>query len=253
MWRSYLRQLEKHPLAVKSTSALFIFSFGDIGTQYVTHRFAEDELRSDEDSSSNTIISNKDLSLALAPSWLDLDRTRSLAMFGVCATTCIHFWWGVLEPFVAKIFDPVKEKGKNVALKVLLDQSIGAGMYNAIFFGVTSAMEGKSPQECVDIIEKRWFTQMKTHWMFWPAFHSINFYVLPLNQRVLAQNFASIGWSAVLSKIKAEQQKESLAEGSEEAAAAAAPIQVMKTSLNPELVSFRDLSKNNGIPGEGSE
>jgi hypothetical protein len=240
MWPSYLRQLEKHPLAVKSTSALFIFSFGDIGTQYITHRFSNDELRSDEDN--NNIISNKNLSLALAPSWLDLDRTRSLAMFGVCATTCIHFWWGVLEPFVAKVFDPVKEKGKNVALKVLLDQSIGAGMYNAIFFGVTSAMEGKSPQECIDIIEKRWFTQMKTHWMFWPAFHSINFYVLPLNQRVLAQNFASIGWSAVLSRIKAEQQKEALAEGFEEATAAAAPRK-KKTSMNSEFASFRDLSK----------
>jgi Mpv17 / PMP22 family len=42
---------------------------------------------------------------------------------------------------------------------------------------------------------------MKQHWKLWPAVHSLNFYFVPLQHRVLLQNTVLVGWSGYLSHL----------------------------------------------------
>ena len=103
----------------------------------------------------------------------------------------------------ASVFSPHTQRLRNTALKVACDQTFGAGSFNLIFFSQTALMEGGGLREAVERVRTQWWPQMKRHWCFWPWFHSINFFYSPLHLRVLWQNLALVGWSALLSRIGA--------------------------------------------------
>jgi len=42
---------------------------------------------------------------------------------------------------------------------------------------------------------------MLLHWRLWPLVHSVNFYFVPLQHRVLVQNTVLVGWSGYLSHL----------------------------------------------------
>ena len=172
-WVAYTRALDKHPLPVKISSAITIFSGGDLVVQCVEAR-----------------------SFSAPNDWL---RTARMAAFGVVATCFMHGWWGFLEPRAAAIFCPVEQKLANTVFKVAADQSFGAGCFNAIFFGQSALLEGRTPPEAARRVSEQWWPQMQVHWCFWPAFHLCNFHFNSLHLRIFYQNIGSIGWSCVLS------------------------------------------------------
>jgi len=173
---AYLSALNENPKMVKSISALVIFSAGDVSTQFYNH--AKNERRSDSGNDDRAKFGE-----LVETFTLDGARTLRLSSFGLIATMTIHTWWGLLEPFTAKIFNPVEEKLKNTALKVVLDQSIGATIYNVLFFFSLGLMNGKSPASSFDDVRNGIPDQMLRHWSFWPWFHCVNFYVNPLHLR----------------------------------------------------------------------
>ena len=176
-------------MPVKLASSVVIFGVGDMATQLLIE--------------------------GTAPSAIDVERTGRLIAFGMVATAYVSTWWGILEPRAAALFCPQSQKLQNTLIKVLADQSFGAGSFNLIFFGQSALMEGKSPAQALTRIREQWWPQMKRHWCLWPAFHSFNFYFNPLHLRVFFQNVMLVGWSAVLSSIgKQTAEAEALAEKS---------------------------------------
>ena len=158
-------------------SAAVIFSTGDLGTQYLVER---KDVRS-----------------------IDLMRTTRMAAFGCVVTGWVHGWWGILEPFAASVFNHQTQRLRNTVLKVACDQTFGAGSFNFIFFVQTALMEGCGLSGAVERVRMQWWPQMQRHWCFWPWFRLCNFYYNPLHLRVLWQNLALVGWSALLSSVGA--------------------------------------------------
>ena len=173
-WAAYTRALEARPLLVKTGSAVAIFTSGDL------------------------LVQSAELGSLGAPK--DWQRTGRMAAFGVAATLFMHNWWGFLEPRAAALFCPVEQRFANALFKMVADQSFGASCFNALFFGQSALLEGRTPFEAVERIGEQWWPQMQTHWCFWPAFHLCNFYFNTLHLRIFYQNIGSIGWSCVLSR-----------------------------------------------------
>mmetsp|Transcript_11066 Transcript_11066/g.22406 ORF Transcript_11066/g.22406 Transcript_11066/m.22406 type:complete len:278 (-) Transcript_11066:28-861(-) len=198
--KRYTDALSENPFRVKLVTAAFIFTTGDVATQVAEQTILRNDISPRESKEAGIRDSKQgDISIKIS-------RTAELAFFGMLATTCIHFWWGVLEPLAIRAFDPLTQKFRHVLFKVALDQSLGATCYNSIFFtvqGVAGSMQGnESVVDCVKHqLGRNFWPQLQTHWTFWPFFHFLNFWFNPLHQRVVWQNFASIGWGVVLSRV----------------------------------------------------
>ena len=111
------------------------------------------------------------------------------------------------------------------------DQIVGAGGFNIIFFSLTALLEGKSVREAAERVKTQLNPQMLRHWLFWPWFHLLNvrrccffdfglpdvpltrgvlplqFYFNTLHVRVVFQNLALVGWSALLSSVGAASKE----------------------------------------------
>ncbi len=86
-------------------------------------------------------------------------------------------------------------KASNTLAKVLVDQGIGAPIFNVSYIVVTS----KNKTALKDTLNNKLMPQLFLHWKFWPFFHSVNFFFIPLDYRVVAMNFGKIFWSGLLS------------------------------------------------------
>lgn len=183
VWTAYTNALEKRPLTTKVTAASLIFFTSDTATQKLMDPEAD---------------------------W-DLARASSGAVFGVIATTYLHFWWGFLERSIGSLVPVARSRLLNTAIKVFVDQSAGAPLYIYTYYIITNTVQKLSSdptQKVVDVLEETeskarhmlWPTMLK-HWRVWPAVHSLNFYFVPLQHRVLLQNTVLVGWSGYLSHL----------------------------------------------------
>ena len=102
-------------------------------------------------------------------------------------------------------------------VKVLIDQSISAPLYNWCYFFITNVVDsnsqsnvnvgdrvGSAASKATDIIGPL----MLQHWKIWPAIHSLNFYFTPVHNRVLVQNLVLVGWSGYLSHLNHSREVE---------------------------------------------
>ena len=168
-WTGYVSALEANPVQVKVASAAVIFSTGDFATQ--------------------TVLERTDVRR------VDVKRTARMAAFGCCVTAWVHCWWGVLEPFAASAFCPQTQRLKNTVVKVLCDQSFGAGSFNLIFFSQTALIEGCGVHGAAERADAMVAAGSGTG-----ASALVRELLLrPFHLRVLWQNLALVGWSALLS------------------------------------------------------
>jgi len=185
LWNSYSNSLEKRPLTTKCTAAAIVFFFSDSAAQYITKDKKADF------------------------SWDPL-RALSGAFFGIVATSYLHFWWNGLEIVANRMCPPTLSKLKKVALKVFIDQSMGAPIYIYSYYTITNFLQiiaerRISPVEAWMESKKKademlWPTMFR-HWQVWPIVHSLNFYYVPLQHRTLVQNLVLVGWSGYLSHL----------------------------------------------------
>lgn len=146
-------------------------------------------------------------------SW-DGARATSGAVFGVVATGYLHFWWGFLERTIGAVIPAARHRVINTAAKVIIDQGAGAPLYIYTYYIITNTIQklssssSWSKQAVTDIVQEQesrarhmlWPTMLQ-HWKVWPAVHSLNFYFVPLQHRVLLQNTVLVGWSGYLSHL----------------------------------------------------
>ena len=123
----------------------------------------------------------------------------------------LHFWWGFLERTIGAVIPAARHRVINTAAKVIIDQGAGAPLYIYTYYIITNTIQklkSEPERKVTDILEETesrarhmlWPTMLK-HWKVWPAVHSLNFYFVPLQHRVLLQNTVLVGWSGYLSHL----------------------------------------------------
>ena len=210
MWSLYMKSLQTQPFLTKSTTAIIIFFTSDLGTQYLSHDYLSRRAilinqRSLDNIDEEHNILESDFSF-------DYSRALSGAAFGLIGTGWLHMWWGFLEKAVELRFPIVRYRLQNTLIKVSLDQSVGAPLYIYCYYLITSFLrkdivssqkgERNVFQKIINAHYRASDLLLPTllkHWRVWPAIHTLNFYYVPLHQRVLVQNCALVGWSGYLS------------------------------------------------------
>ena len=154
------------------------------------------------------------------PFEFNIQRALSASSFGVVGTIYLHYWWNFLERFVNSRFPISQAKSAsrltNTAVKVLIDQSISAPLYNWCYFFITNAVHSHVQSDgMTDRLESAASKAtemigplMLKHWRVWPAIHGLNFYFTPVQNRVLVQNLVLVGWSGYLSHLNHSQEIE---------------------------------------------
>lgn len=169
--RAYLEALERNPLLVKTLAAIGIFACGDAMVQ----------------------------SLVEGKEEIDLYRLASRACAGAVFVFWVHPWWNFLEPRVQRVISYQANPWGNTLLKLFLDQTIGAVSVNIMYLTYISSVDGLDETETLSRIQEQLPQQLLAHWQVFPMFHLFNFRYVPLQHRVLTQNFISMGWAGFLS------------------------------------------------------
>mmetsp|Transcript_10224 Transcript_10224/g.20483 ORF Transcript_10224/g.20483 Transcript_10224/m.20483 type:complete len:280 (-) Transcript_10224:224-1063(-) len=222
LWHFYSASLQRRPLGTKMVAAVFIFTTSDLATQYITYR--------DDVSRSRRVTSigkrrrvddsrhDDDDQQQLQSFAFNIQRAFSASSFGVIGTIYLHNWWNFLERFVNARFPiiPAKRTSRlsNALVKVMIDQSISAPLYNWCYFFITNAVHssnaaaggdrvGAAASKATDMIGPL----MLSHWKIWPPIHAVNFYFTPVQNRVLVQNLVLVGWSGYLSHLNHSREE----------------------------------------------
>ncbi|CBQ73603.1 related to glomerulosclerosis protein Mpv17 [Sporisorium reilianum SRZ2] len=138
----------------------------------------------------------------------DIPRTLRLALYGGCVFSPLaSLWFG-------KVLERVQfaSKPANIATKVALDQGIASPAFVALFFGVTTLMNGDGAEKAQQKVRDNWWDTLKTAWGLWIPVQALNMAVVPPNQRLLFVNVVSIFWNTFLS-IKGAAGKEQGVQG----------------------------------------
>jgi len=166
----YQGLLTRRPIVTKSVTAAIIMGSGDAVQQLVIERGS--------------------------PNWTyHPQRTIRQGLFGlVFLGPLLHGWFGILDRLVASTatLGPVK--------KMLLDQAFCGPLINASFFIGMGLMEGKSTGEIKDKLSRDYLDTMLMNYKVWPAIQLVNFYLIPIQFRVLFANVGQFGWSIYLSQ-----------------------------------------------------
>jgi len=211
--------------------AALIFLVSDSATQYIMHRHYHHHHKENHDDKEDTTDS--------AFHW-HASRAVSGSLFGVVATTWLHYWWGLLERVVGspRFFPLTTYRFTNTMVKVVVDQAIGAPLYIYTYYLLTKGapdvwsalwwqqqqqqqqQSSTSSRESVQDMDQVWQQLVHVHaptaaarlgptlWQhyhLWPLVHTLNFYFVPLHHRVLVQNTVLVGWSGYLSHLNYDQ------------------------------------------------
>lgn len=123
----------------------------------------------------------------------DLMRTTKMTLMGLCVLgPGLRTWYIILDRVV-------KGAGTSAALKkMLLDQTIWAPSFLAMFFCLVSAMNGKGIEEVKDKLRNDYVNAMKVNYMIWPAVQIVNFKFVPMQHRVIVVNIVALFWNTYL-------------------------------------------------------
>ena len=203
VFAAYTRALERHPLLTKVVTSTVLFGAGDLMSQKLEGKTA-----------------------------VDTARLARMAAWGAIFTPFAHVWYNQLDKMIPGSGATV------VASKVVADQ-VRRGprpprprlasprppaandsrrplppcpapspraqltwtvFINCGFFWATTVMETGDSNAGVQKIKDKLWPTLKVNWVVWPVLQGINLSVVPLQFRILYINFASLFWSAYLSR-----------------------------------------------------
>ena len=84
---------------------------------------------------------------------------------------------------------------RTLCARIVADQTLCAPTMIGVFLSSMALMEGKEPQEK---LQKAYWDALRANWMVWPILQGVNFWVVPLQYRVLVVNVLNIGMVLVL-------------------------------------------------------
>lgn len=224
LWKRYCNLLESQPLATKVTTAAVIFTASDLATQSYTMRLALRPVEIDASKDERDVMEKmREVVVRFETTLRSFDWNRALSggAFGVMGACYLHSWWGFLERFAQARFPRGQHRLANTLVKVAIDQGLSAPVYYYAYYILTYVIQtlptelkriasddqhSSKTEASLEVFSQAnerakcmiWPTMMQ-HWQLWPAIHALNFYFVPLHQRVMVQNLILSGWSGYLS------------------------------------------------------
>jgi protein Mpv17 len=174
--RYYSQLSQKHPYKVACISTGILMVAGDTIAQFAIERrrfaFPKNE--------------------AERAHCYDKSRTFRWAFFGaLMAGPFLHTWFHFLSRrFAATRYGPLK--------MVVLDQVFCMPSLMAALLGTMALFRGDSSEEIKHTYRDTWPYIVLRGYMVWPAAQLFNFYILPLEHRLLFVNFVALFWNTFL-------------------------------------------------------
>ncbi|VDK54566.1 unnamed protein product [Anisakis simplex] len=178
LFRWYLRVMKKRPVLTQCVTAGVLGVCGDGISQKVVER----------------------------RSWVEYDVARGLRFLAITGFYCVRIsfelslrkapvlvWW-------FRVLERVPGHPKTVPLKRLfLDQTTMAPVFNASILFNLRLMEGESASESYSSLKRDFLGIWIPSLMYWPFIQMANFYMVPLNYRVIVVQVAALFWNTFLS------------------------------------------------------
>ncbi|KAF9906731.1 Protein required for ethanol metabolism [Linnemannia zychae] len=168
----YTRALANYPITTQALSTGTLFGTGDLIAQFLV-----------EDKS--------------ATSGWDKARTARMAVFGTgFAGPVLHHWYKFLDRSI-RLSTPVK----TLIGRVAVDQIFFAPCFIASFFVGQGLLAGESRDTIQARLNKGYLGALRSNYIVWPAVQCANFWLVPLQHRLMVVNTFALGWNTYLSHV----------------------------------------------------
>ncbi|KAL1190555.1 Peroxisomal membrane protein PMP22 [Cardamine amara subsp. amara] len=200
LWRWYQRCLTVHPVKTQVISSGFLWGFGDVTAQYITHSTAKPRLLRLTDT-------NKDVVDRDAEFKVNWKRVAITSMFGFGFVGPVgHFWYEGLDKFMKLKLRYAPKTTRFVAAKVAMDGLIFGPVDLLVFFTYMGFATGKNTSEVKEGIKRDFLPALALEGGAWPLLQIANFRYVPVQYQLLYVNIFCLVDSAFLSWV--EQQKD---------------------------------------------
>lgn len=167
IWRRYVSLLNRRPALMQCLTSGFLGANGDVIAQKLVEK----------------------------KQWKDYDWIRTgrfTVLTGVYIAPILVGWFRILER--------VRGTPMIVPLKRLaIDQTIFAPFFLATILFTLRSLEGKRPSETWSQLKLDYLPILKFNLAFWPPVQLFNFYLMPLNFRVIIVQLGSLVWNTYVS------------------------------------------------------
>jgi len=121
-------------------------------------------------------------------------RTGRFFIFGTCLLgPTLSVWYRTLDKLVTS------QRTTSSLIKMALDQSLMAPVVLTSFLGTMSFWTTYSIDAALNNVTQNLWSVLMANYKLWPAAQVINFYCIPLNQRVLFSSVIALFWNSYLS------------------------------------------------------
>lgn len=167
LWRAYSRFVDKFPWGSQILQTGVLCASGDVIAQVLVERKKLEDF--------------------------EISRVGRFFIMGSCVVApCIRSWYMVLEKIV-------KFQGPKAALsKMALDQALFAPSFLVVFVTAASTLQGLSLQDIKKNLDDNYVDIVLTNWKIWPATQMLNFYLVPVQHRILVVNIVALFWNSYL-------------------------------------------------------
>ncbi|KAI5911515.1 Protein SYM1 [Candida parapsilosis] len=131
-----------------------------------------------------------------------LRTLRAIIYGGVIFAPIGDKWYKILNTKI--VWRGKNERTMSTILRVAVDQLVFAPFIGIpLYYAAMTVLENRKPylEHIMAKFETSWWITLKSNWLVWPIFQWFNFYLLPVQYRLLAVNLISIGWNTYLSYV----------------------------------------------------
>lgn len=193
LWKWYQNCLATHPVKTQVISSGFIWGFGDIAAQTVTHSTA---------SSNRLQVHDEDNKLKIK--WR---RVATTTLFGLGFVGPVgHFWYEGLDRIIRSRLKLRPNSFRFVASKVAADGIIFGPLDLLVFFTYMGFSSGKTSVQVKEDVKRDFLPALILEGGVWPLVQVANFRFIPVRYQLLYVNFFCLLDSCFLSWL--EQQED---------------------------------------------
>ncbi|PIM98643.1 Peroxisomal membrane protein MPV17 [Handroanthus impetiginosus] len=192
LWKWYQNCLATHPVKTQVISSGFIWGFGDIAAQAVTHSTAKLQ-------HSETHDEDKELKI----NWR---RVAATTLFGLGFVGPVgHFWYEGLDRIIRVRLKLQPNSFRFVGAKVAVDGIIFGPLDLLVFFSYMGFSSGKTSAQVKEDVKRDFLPALVLEGGIWPIVQVANFRFVPVRYQLLYVNFFCLLDSCFLSWVDQQQ------------------------------------------------